>query len=248
MADKIAYRIGVPLLSLLLLGGVAVEKRLFHAPAGDSDAYHDRVLAASADIPMRIGNFVGKDEAILPAAVALLRPNIIFNRRYDNREQHLSATLLLVQCRDARDILGHYPPVCYPAHGWVQEDAVAREWNVEGLTIHGTEYIFAANSPSKSGRIAICNFMLLPQGGTVRDMQGVIAAAADSRRKLFGAAQVQVVMDAEVPRAERKAAFMELITAAAPTLKTILAGAGGASRPTPGLNETEKPEPPGQRI
>ncbi|MCX5662430.1 MAG: exosortase-associated EpsI family protein [Planctomycetota bacterium] len=224
MRDKLAHQIGVPILALLVLGGMAAEKRLLHAPAGDSDAYHDRVLAVSENIPMNVDGYVGHNETILPAAVALLRPNVIFNRRYDNREARLSATLLLVQCRDARDILGHYPPVCYPAHGWVQENAVPRDWSIDGMEIHGMEYTFAANSPTKSGRITILDFMLLPAGGTVRDMKGVITAAGDSRRKLFGAGQVQVVMDADMGPEDREAVFKTLITAAGPTLKAIMAG------------------------
>lgn len=224
MPAKKMARLAIPALSLVLLGAIAVEKRIFHAPTGDADAYHARVLAASGSIPVRVGDFMGRDERILPAAVQLLKPNVIFNRRYDNRDARISATLLLVQCRDARDILGHFPPICYPAHGWVQEESLPRDWRVAGMSIEGTEYIFAANSPTKSGRIAIKNFMVLPAGGTARDMSGVNAAASDSRRKLFGAAQVQVVMDAEISPANREATFSQLIEAVAPVLKLIAEG------------------------
>jgi len=25
---------------------------------------------------------------------------------------------MIVHCGDVRDMIGHYPPVCYPANGW----------------------------------------------------------------------------------------------------------------------------------
>jgi hypothetical protein len=65
-------------------------------------------------LPFFVGDrWVGEDLLALlaPEAQELLRPNAIFNRRYEQGRQRW-VHVLIVHCSDARDMIGHYPPVC----------------------------------------------------------------------------------------------------------------------------------------
>src|SRR5262245_21230560 len=107
-----------PLLSLLLLGGIVADRWLFAVPSGDPRAYHESVRVVAARIPLRVGEWVGREIEPPEAAVSLLRPNAIRGVRFEHEATKEEVSLTLVQCRDARDMGGHWPPVCYPAHGW----------------------------------------------------------------------------------------------------------------------------------
>ena len=57
-------------------------------------------------------------DEVPPEAQELLRPNAIFSRRFQ-RPGEIGVHVLVVHCSDARDMIGHYPPICYPSSGWV---------------------------------------------------------------------------------------------------------------------------------
>jgi hypothetical protein len=181
--------------TLLLLGGIAADQALFRVPAADAAPYHARVQAAASRIPLHIGTWFGKDVPVPPAATKLLKPNVIASRRYEEMRTGKRVDFLLVQCTDTRDILGHYPPVCYVAHGWTQESAEPRDWDVDGLKIPGTVYVFSSNRNGLPARMTVYNFIVLPDGQICRGMGEADAAAQDLRRKFLGAAQVQLVFD-----------------------------------------------------
>jgi hypothetical protein len=51
--------------------------------------------------------------------------------------------------------------------------------------------------------VVIDNFMVLPDGTTCRDMDGLHAAASAPRQRYLGAAQVQVLTDASLSDGQR---------------------------------------------
>src|SRR5688572_23609198 len=116
--------------TLLLLGGIALDQALFRVPAANAAPYHALVQAAAAKIPFHIDTWFGTDIPVPPAATKLLKPNVIVSRRYAEMLTGRRVDFLLVQCTDARDIVGHYPPICYVTHGWTQESAEPRDWEV----------------------------------------------------------------------------------------------------------------------
>ena len=59
-------------------------------------------------------------------------------------------SFLLVQCRDARDLQGHWPPVCYRGQGWVQSAALPRSWEVQDLQVEGMQYDFLCDRLDRS--------------------------------------------------------------------------------------------------
>jgi hypothetical protein len=213
-----------PMLCVGLLAGLYSEKR-GRVTAEDADPYHRTAKAAVEGLPYQLGGWIGRDEEVPNAAVKLLRPNIIVARTYINPSQPgRRAGFLVVQCRDSRDMLGHYPPICYPAQGRTQTVTLPRDWKIGDLTVHGMEYEFATTGELQPHRMVVYNFMTVPGVGIVRDMQGVGEAAADYQRRYFGATQVQVTFAAELSQPERDEIFKTLLGPNVPMLKTLISG------------------------
>lgn len=191
-------------LSAVLLLGVLMALNQTHLTPADASYYHQRVRDAVDDIPYQIGPWHGKDQEIPLAAVELLRPNVMFSRTYLHQGTGKSFTLLIVHCKDARDLLGHYPPVCYPGQGWrinsVENDLVLGEAGLQGsqsdLAKHKPWALYKMEHETSgpfSGEQSVYQTMLLPDGTRTTDMQVVQRFAGDHEVRHFGAAQVQIV-------------------------------------------------------
>jgi len=213
-----------PTLCLALLGGLAIEKQSRVRPE-DAEPFHVNAKRAIDSIPYQLGGWCGQDEEVPPAASKLLRPNAIFSRTYvDPTNVYQRATLLIVQCKDSRDMLGHYPPICYPAHGMTQILQRPHDWTIAGQTLTGMEYEFLQSSHDHDIKLAVYNFMVVPGVGTARDMNGVLKSAADHQRRYFGAAQFQVAFAADYTPQQREEIFSRLITPIAPVIQTLRSG------------------------
>jgi hypothetical protein len=214
-------------ITLALLGGLATETLSRPRPR-DADRFHADVYAACQAIPVRIGAWRGVELKAKPAAMKLLRPNAIVYRQYFHEDRPGRAVdFLLVQCRDARDMAGHYPPVCYPAHGYTTIEGLERvpaEWHVAGRTITGVEYGYTRMDEGRPTSCVVSNLLVLPNGRFAQGMSEVKEAAADYLRQFYGAAQVQVVMDATVPLEERRKIVAEFLGAIVPVLDVLSSG------------------------
>jgi hypothetical protein len=220
-----------PVLCLALLGGIVAEDRT-HLKPGDVESYHRHAKEVLEAWPKQLadGQWVTEDDRTLPpAAEQLLHPNVEIDRLYVNRDLWINgrpaaASLLIVQCKDSRDMLGHYPPVCYPAHGMTKVSEQQRDWAVGDTTIPGTEYVFLHDDGQSKYRTAVYNFMIVPGLGIVRDMNGIAKAAADYQRRYFGAAQFQVTMDADTPQYDRDRVFAALVGGNLEMIETLKSG------------------------
>lgn len=219
--DNLFARIAPIAISLALLVAISWERAALRMPQGDPEPYHRAVRAAAAEMPYYVGEWIGADQDVPPSAITMLRPNAIVCRSYQNIRTGRSVTLLLVQCGDARDLLGHYPPVCYPAHGWTLTGSWPHDWTLGERTVEGTAYTFTRGVLSEYDAITIYNFMVTPDGRTARDMEHVSRAAQDYRRKGYGAAQVQMVFPGNVSEQERDAIFATLLGANLNLIQTI---------------------------
>ena len=87
----------------------------------------------------------------------------------------------------------------------------ARTWDVgAGEGAVGTNYEFSrVNFESATGIVA-ASTMILPDGRFKPDMRGVEEAAADVRRRVYGAAQIQVVVNGAMGSAERDRVIGEM--------------------------------------
>lgn len=216
---------------VLVLVAAQIDRTRQQEPAAVYQAYHARVRMAASQVPIHFGDWLGVDVPVPQGAVTLLKPNAIISRRYENLRTDRRVTLLIVHCQDARDLLGHYPPVCYTGQGWNQRSATPRDWQIGTRPIHGTQYRFEADEIGDNARqIVVDNFMLLPNGQTGRDMDAVGAAAAHLRRKLYGAAQVQLVYDAGMSDTERVQIFEQIVPEAWPLISAILQHDGERAR------------------
>lgn len=227
--------LAAPGLCAILLIGMVAETASRVTPT-DAEPYHKRAKTAVESIPTRIGSWTAAREPIPREALKILRPNAIACWKYVDSDTSNPrcydrwAVLLVDQCREARDMSGHYPPNCYRNSGQVMTDAMPRDWAVKGMTIAGMEYHFQQTSATLSSKTAVYNFLIVPgvpgvAGSRIcRDIRGVDRAAEDYQRRFFGAAQFQVVMDADLPQGERDEIFKTLMEPCVPVIKTLMSG------------------------
>lgn len=213
-----------PMLSLFLIGGIWADRQFFHLPVGDPSAYHARIRAAAATLPDRIGEWSATRIDPPAAARALLKPNILEGREYVHASTGERATFMIVQCQDARDMSGHWPPNCYPSQGWVLRDAQERVLPVLSSTIPVTVYRFTIESFNRYSEIVVYNFFVRPDAVLESGQKGVGEAAENPRMKVFGAAQVQVAFSASMTEDRRDEVFRVLVSGAYPLIEAVLEG------------------------
>jgi hypothetical protein len=231
---QLLFVITAPVLSIGLLGGVVAEQNK-HLKPRDVAPYHARAKEAIDAVPYSIagGLWTGKDEELPPAAQTLLRPNAWINRTYRENDTSTSrglreVSLLIVQCKDSNDMLGHYPPICYPNSGKTQISATPRHWQVGELTIPGTEYRFSSRAQGHDIITTVYSFLIVPNHGIAATMKDVESTAEDYQERYFGAAQFQVVFEAAAgadrPGSERDEIFTTLMTPNISLIKTLTSG------------------------
>lgn len=213
-----------PFAAMALLGLIALGA-LNRPAAKDAAPYHDRIREAATGMPQHVGDWKGRESELPRSASHLLKPNVLRSRKFHNHTTGRRATFILVQCRDARDMTGHFPPRCYPANGWRLELKQSKEWQIGTLKIPGTEYIYTLRGIEGTTRKAIANFMILPNGRFAANMKALNEAAEDHSRHHYGAGQIQLVMDAHISEDDRHATFVELVGAHMDLIEVIRHGA-----------------------
>ena len=210
-----------PSLSLLVLGAI-VAQNLSYATPKDAEQYHKRVRESVDRIPYTVGDWYGHDVDVSDDARRLLRPNFIGKRIYRNRATGQSIALLLVHCRDARDMGSHYPPVCYPANGWDLQTSRPLSCQAGGqAAMKAKEYEFRKQGLAWYDVIHVVDVLLLPDGTISPDISAVSAIAADYQRRYWGAGQVQVVFGERTRPAEREGVFREFAMAIQPFVEAV---------------------------
>lgn len=215
-----------PLLSVvvggIMLGAIALSDRATKDPAA-IDAYHASVREAVADFPVNAGVWIGHDVELPPSAIKLLRPNAIVAREY-RTESHggLSATLMIVQCEDIRDMQGHYPPNCYPAHGW---DAGATSTGSRVGPLPAWRYEFSRVAGNRAAAMTVYNLFVMPTGEVTGSMDAVRKAGADYGLRPYGAAQLQVLIGEDADELMHQWILDEMFAIADPVISVLLAGA-----------------------
>ena len=218
-----------PAIALVMLAVLAVQAAMRPTPE-DTAPYHGLVKSVYAEYEetgTKFGDWVGVKQLTSGAAYRLLRPNVIFTRVFTHQATGEDVTFLLVHCKDARDIYGHYPPNCYPGQGWKLSESIAFDHQVDTEKVTGTEYHFSMNQID-GRKCIVYNFILLPNGQIARDMSQVSKNAWDYMKRYYGAAQVQVVFGEPECRLEeprRREILEEMVRAHLPIIKAILYGA-----------------------
>jgi hypothetical protein len=211
-----------PILSLILLAGMAAEKLTFRPPA-DARPYHARIQQLAAALPAKINDWASSDVGVPYEAVDKLRPNVLISRNYENLVDGREVIFLLVQCQDARQLGLHYPPVCYPSQGYTELSSTRRDWTIDGLHIAATEYEFSLG-PNRPTDKVVENFMVLPDGRVAPDIITVTAAANDVYSRYYGAAEIQIVLEPRTTDAERARLVELFVRTYEPILRAIMNG------------------------
>lgn len=209
----------------MLFGIAAGQAAREVAPPG-VEQYHAHIREAQSQIPFNIGDWIGTDTEIRQEALKILDANSTVSRVYRNLKTQRTATLLLVQCADARSLLGHYPPVCYPSQGWSELTAEVTPVPSSYGPYEATNYTFGYDLMQQSSSLRVMHFTVLPDGRIAPDMGLLETAARDRRYTFCGGASVQLIVDSELSTAEQKEAREILFQAAMPWVEAVRAGIG----------------------
>jgi hypothetical protein len=192
------------------LAGAGLDRWSLRPPS-DPKPYHQRIREVARQVPDHVGDWVVTDHPD-SSTQDYLGANVYLSRTFTNAVTHQQARLLIVQCFDARDLMPHYPAVCYPGTGLTQLAANSRTWSVAGLSIPGTEYEFETNDFRQAGSTIVDNFIILPDGTLAHSMEEA-RAKYSMKYRYFGMGQVQVVFGGGVPSDVREAVFREVVGA-----------------------------------
>lgn len=197
---------------------VAAANRWQHSEPTDTETFQADVRKAWAGAPKVVGNWVGSDIPLPTAAVKVLRPNAQLNRRYQNVVSGEEISVLAIDCGDARDMEGHYPPNCYPGNGWILKSITPTDW-CNGA-VRGNAYEFADGKLSGSGGLWVAGTFILRHAGTARDMKEMRIKARQGGTRYYGVAQVQVVVPQATTSQRRKEIAEQFFTAFAPLMES----------------------------
>ena len=223
-----------PWLTIGVLAAMAWALPNRSALSPGADAQKSRIAAALSEAPYFInGKWVGEDarDKIPREAQQLLRPNAILSRSYAAPGEP-TMHILVIHCGDARDMIGHYPPVCYPSSGWMSRDpqAADRVLRVLDQEFPMREYCFSrARHLAGEDSIRIFNTFVLPDGLVTPKIEAINRQSERLAVTKRGVAQVQVIMMATVPVEQAQAAAAELLNGMSEMFQTLAIREGESS-------------------
>lgn len=222
----VTYLLAPLLAGLMLLGMAGTNSR--HLTPEDASDYHARVRVAVDGVPYLVGDWLGRDVPVPVEATNMLRPNALLSRAYFNPRTGQQVSVMLVQTGDARDLVGHYPPECYPASGWspVSREPVKLPISLEGRTreVEVIHYDFAMSQFTGPKHIEIYNVMILPNGQFSTGMAGLKQISDSYQLRHLGGAAMQFIPDLTMTDEQVLDAWQQFIAALRPAIETIQRG------------------------
>lgn len=215
-----------PFMAAAILAGILLTRPGQVRAVEGTDEYFASVRSAVDAIPYKVGPWLGQDVAVAPAAVKLLQPNAILQRQYESQTTGDVVQLLVVHCGNTLDMQGHYPPVCYPAHGWRQVSAEPLSVPVEGVKLPATLYRFSRVVDGVERRMSVVNFFVVPRRDEqfFADMGALNSASRSVTTAGLGAAQIQVVSFEDRVDLRNDPAVGRFLEAVGPVLRVIAEG------------------------
>lgn len=190
--------VGAPVASVLILAGIIVFGGLGIEQPVWAEEYHAEVRSAINSIPQQVGDWIGTDDPeIQPAQQKILKPNIIVQRTYRQPGSRQFLRLLVVHCKLASDMNGHYPRICYPNMGWRLDGVEPMSIRMGTTAIPATHYEFTSTRDGREVKLYNINFFVLParEENLARDMNALEQSSRSVRKAGLGAAQVQLMSD-----------------------------------------------------
>ncbi|MEM8872768.1 MAG: exosortase/archaeosortase family protein [Planctomycetota bacterium] len=210
--------------SVVLLALIA-ERVYWQIEPGDATAYQAGIAEAAEALPFQTGSWFGQTMPVPTQATELLKPTALVSRRYSNLSGTAAVGLLMVHVQDNRDLLGHFPPVCYPNQAWTMLSQEPVVWEVDDMTIDGVRYRFhPPGSREDHPPVTILNFITVPGGDrTLRDMNELEDAVKDRSRLHYGAGQMQLLFYAGEDEARQAEVLAEFIRLGRPMIEAMMA-------------------------
>lgn len=160
------------------------------------------VAAAVEAVPMLIGRWVGDQWEVPREAQELLKPNAILSRTYTSLGGS-AVHVLMVHCSDSRDMVGHYPPICYPSAGWEMEPVSEQEeltLRAGSMELPVRQYRFRGiRERGREDNIRIFSTFILPDGSVTPDKDDMYSQSERLSVAVQGVAQFQVITSGLVP-------------------------------------------------
>lgn len=242
-----------PWVAFVLTAGAVLAMPQPAAVDADVIVRHARIEQALASVPLRTGEWIGEERPLTPAAVELLRPNAALSRTYRRIAESGSVAISLIHCSDFRDMAGHYPPVCYPAHGWslrseesVQRNESAEKPVITSLSIDGLgDFLVRCYRFSRLGdglvevKITVLNAFILPDGTWVTELATIREAGSRRRMVGEGVAQLQLVLPGW-PAVDLAREQCESLLSSMPAGLFAVLGAGGDATTSSSANGVEQ--------
>lgn len=221
-----------PWLTIALLVGMSRALPTHVVMDEQAQARKAEIASTMDDVPFIIGGWIGEDAPVPPEAQKLLRPNAMLSRTY-SQPGHGRVHVLVVHCGDARDMIGHYPPVCYPSAGWVRMPVTDHEFTElevlgERLPVHQYQFRRMRENGAED-RIRIFNAFVLPDGTGTRDIDDINRQSERLAVSVQGVAQLQVIVNATVSYEEAAASAGELLSGMPDLMHSLGMGQGADS-------------------
>lgn len=218
--------IGVPAGTLVLLITILAFGGISQGPPAGAQQYFDEVAAQIDSIPYVVGDWFGMNLPYTEVEVKMLRPNKMLQRTYQNPTTGQKASLSIVHCTDIRDMRGHFPPICYVAHGWDLDSSELTGVTVEGREQQARVYLFSRTNQGTREAIRIVSFFVLPYSDDIQsEMDSLSSAAKRPRAAGLGVAQVQILTPASQSVVTTNEMVSKLLQAVEPVVATIEEGA-----------------------
>ncbi len=220
--------------ALVLLISVLLTPNL--ASSQPQQRQHFSDIRQQADrLPHRIGLW-SEEEPHQPAThspeLAMLRPNVEFQRLYRHDVSHETVLLELIHTGDARDLIQRHPPHAYAQRGYrlVRQFPELMKLDLETdqeIQLQAMVYEFARRDNDEQ-RLAVVSLYALP--GTT-ELSGSFAALRDAAGnpidRTAGAAAVQLTFNDSFDAQARTQAAQDLFDAASSLLRDVTLGPEG---------------------
>lgn len=224
------FLLAAPWLTVLALMGMSMVLPNRSEFSLEAQARKAQVAAAMQAVPLFIGDrWIGEERPVPKEAQKLLHPNAILSRAYSSPGGP-TMQVLVVHCGDARDMIGHYPPICYPSAGWVQApvDGETDTWlDVNGQKVPVRQYSFRCiGEHGRVETIRIFNAFILPDGGVTRQIDDINRQSERLAVSVQGVAQLQVITTASVPLNEAIDSAGEILSGMKVMFEALRVGQG----------------------
>jgi len=221
---RFRWRASIGALALILLASSWIlGGRSFAVVAGEARrAEVDRALSA---VPMLLGVWLGTDVPLPAGAREVLHATGTLSRRYVRIGTNTEVTVAVVHCGDVRDMLGHYPPACYPSQGWQLTNAEGDRVELRMLGKPASAAVYRFEKPELGGAkssLTVVGCFLLPGQPSTPEVSRLRAIARDRASSSAGVGQIQIVFGGWPEIADMSAAVQDLLDSFPPELLETL--------------------------